>query len=200
MARRSLLLGVLALASGVTSALFNNATDICKEIEDKISDGSDVFYPRKSRKPGLKVDLANTSQVIHPLRYTDATTHWFLSSNDKAACVVEAGSAEDVSLALQTIAASRTPFAVYSGGHASNPGFSSTEGVHISLGRLNQVALSPDKSIVTLGFGQGWTDVYDALEDSGVNVVGGRVPGPGIGGFTLGGGYSWYESAEIASR
>jgi hypothetical protein len=35
--------------------------------------------------------------------------------------------------------------------------------------------------------------VYDALEDSGVNVVGGRVPGPALGGFTLGGGYSWYE-------
>ena len=196
MARRSLLLGALALASGITSALFNNATDICRDIESKISDGSDVFYPCKFRKPRVNPrSLANPSQVIHPLHYTDATTHWFLSSNGKAACVVEAGSAEDVSLALQTIAASRTPFAVYSGGHASNPGFSSTEGVHISLGRLNQVALSPDKSIVTLGFGQGWTDVYDALEDSGVNVVGGRVPGPGMGGFTLGGGYSWYESA-----
>jgi hypothetical protein len=29
------------------------------------------------------------------------------------------------------------------------------------------------------------------LNGSGVNVVGGRVPGPGTGGFTLGGGYSW---------
>lgn len=25
-----------------------------------------------------------------------------------------------------------------------------------------------------------------------MNVVGGRVPGPGLGGFTLGGGFSWY--------
>lgn len=43
-----------------------------------------------------------------------------------------------------------------------------------------------------LSLQQGWTDVYDALADTGVNVVGGRVPGPGVGGFTLGGGYSWY--------
>jgi hypothetical protein len=168
MARISLLLGALALASGVASTLFSNATDICREIEDRISDGSDVFYPCKFRKPQFPVCPANTAQVIHPLRYTDTTTHWFLSSNDKAACVVEAGSAEDVSLALQTIAASRTPFAVYSGGHASNPGFSSTKGVHISLGRLNQVALSPDKSIVTLGFGQVWMAWVELANDRGL--------------------------------
>ncbi|KAH6839507.1 hypothetical protein B0I37DRAFT_408919 [Chaetomium sp. MPI-CAGE-AT-0009] len=120
-----------------------------------------------------------------------ATQHWFLSSNGDAACAVEVGSVEDVSLVLQIVAATRTPFAVYSGGHASNQGFSSTAGVHITLKRLNQVHLSEDRKIVTLGFGQGWIDVYDALEGSGVNVVGGRVPGPGVGGFTLGGGYSW---------
>lgn len=92
--------------------------------------------------------------MIQPLRYKDASHHWFLSSDDKAACVVEVGSQEDVSLVLQIVGACRTPFAVYSGGHASNPGFSSTKGVHISLGRFNQVELSDDKSIVTLGFGQ----------------------------------------------
>lgn len=80
---------------------------------------------------------------------------------------------------------------MYSGGHSSNPGFSSTLGVHITLKRLNQVDLSEDKKVVTLGFGQGWADVYDALDGTGVSVVGGRVPGPGVGGFTLGGGYSW---------
>jgi hypothetical protein len=40
------------------------------------------------------------------------------------------------------------------GGHASNPGFSSTKGVHISLKRLNQLTLSPDHSTVEIGFGQ----------------------------------------------
>jgi len=36
-----------------------------------------------------------------------------------------------------------------------------------------------------------WDDVYAALEPHGVTVVGGRVPGVGVAGFTLGGGYSW---------
>lgn len=43
-----------------------------------------------------------------------------------------------------------------------------------------------------LNLGQAWKDIYDFLEPHGVNVVGGRVIGPGVGGFTLGGGYSWY--------
>ena len=36
-----------------------------------------------------------------------------------------------------------------------------------------------------------WDDVYTALEPYNVNVVGGRVTGVGVAGFTLGGGYSW---------
>lgn len=54
---------------------------------------------------------------------------------------------------MQVIGFSRTPFAIYSGGHASNPGFSSTTGVHISLSRMNQVLLSADKSTVEIGMG-----------------------------------------------
>jgi len=44
---------------------------------------------------------------------------------------------------------------------------------------------------VEIGLGNLWSDVYTALDGAGVNVVGGRVVGPGTGGFTLGGGYSW---------
>lgn len=37
-----------------------------------------------------------------------------------------------------------------------------------------------------------WTEAYQELSKDGVNVVGGRVSGPGVGGLTLGGGFSWY--------
>ncbi|KAK4235403.1 bifunctional solanapyrone synthase [Achaetomium macrosporum] len=171
MAHLSVLLAILAIAFNRVDAASVN--DTCKEIEDAISQASEVVYPYQQ------------------VQYNDNIEHWFLSSNDKPACVVEVGSPEDVSLVLQRVGASRTPFAVYSGGHASNPGFSSTQGVHISLKRFNQTELSEDGKTVTIGFGLKWTDVYDALADTGVNVVGGRVPGPGVGGFTLGGGYSW---------
>lgn len=55
---------------------------------------------------------------------------------------------------MQIISKYRAPWAVKSGGHASNPGFSSTTGVHISISNLNQVTLSPDNSTVEIGFGQ----------------------------------------------
>lgn len=171
MARLFALLSLLPLVVG--SVVSRSATDTCRDIGNRISGASEVIYP------------------IQILRYQDDQKHWFLSSGDQAACVVEVGSPEDVSVVLRAVGASRTPFAVMSGGHSSNPGFSSTRGVHISLKRFDQVDLSADGKVVTLGFGQGWTDVYTALENTGVNIVGGRVPGPGVGGFTLGGGYSW---------
>lgn len=85
--------------------------------------------------------------------YNEANKHWFASSSNKPACVVKVASAVDVAVVLQIVGASRTPFAVYSGGHASNPGFSSTTGVHITLDRLRDVALSEDQQTVKLGFG-----------------------------------------------
>lgn len=120
------------------------------------------------------------------------TTYYYMSSSAQVpTCIVKVASDADVSSAMKIIAATRTPFAIKSGGHASNPGFSSTTGVLISLEKLTQVKLSQDKTTVELGTGNHWTDVYQALDGSGKNVVGGRVIGPGVGGFTLGGGYSW---------
>ncbi|KAF8495559.1 FAD-binding domain-containing protein [Russula emetica] len=93
------------------------------------------------------------------------------------ACSVEPGTAQDVG--------------VIGGGHATNPGFSSTTGVQIAMTRFNQVIVNKTASLVEVGAGLIWDDVYKALEGTGLNVVGGRVSGVGVAGFTLGGGYSW---------
>jgi FAD/FMN-containing dehydrogenase len=45
--------------------------------------------------------------------------------------------------------------------------------------------------IASVGTGQTWDQVYEKLALFNVSVAGGRITGPGIGGFTLGGGYSW---------
>jgi len=41
---------------------------------------------------------------------------------------------------------------------------------------------------VEVGPGLTWDQVYLALDGTGVNVIGGRVPGVGVAGSTLGGG------------
>jgi FAD/FMN-containing dehydrogenase len=76
-----------------------------------------------------------------------------ISSTQSPECVVEVASAQDVSNVLKIVGSTRTPFAIKSGGHASNPGFSSTPGVHISLAKMTQIILSADKKTVEIGLG-----------------------------------------------
>jgi FAD/FMN-containing dehydrogenase len=80
------------------------------------------------------------------------------------------------------------PFAVKSGGHAINLGFSSTEGVHISMARFRKIVTHEDSGTVDIGAGLTWTEVYEYLVPKGLNVVGGRLDGVGVAGVTLGGG------------
>lgn len=54
--------------------------------------------------------------------------------------------------------------------------------------RFNEVTYHPDNQTATVGAGLVWDDVYEGLEPHGVNVVGGRVSGIGVAGFSLGGG------------
>ena len=89
---------------------------------------------------------------------------------------------------LQIVGESRAPFGVKSGGHSVNRGFSSTTGVQISLVRFNTFNVNSEAQTVDLGPSLLWDDVYDRLEPYGVTVIGGRIPGVGVGGLILGGG------------
>ncbi|KAI0260018.1 hypothetical protein BC834DRAFT_589028 [Gloeopeniophorella convolvens] len=147
----------------------------CKHIAATISNASEIFFPPSPE-------------------YTIDNTHVFLSSDAASACSVEPGSAQDISAILRIIGSTRTPFAVKSGGHATNPGFSSTKGVQISMARFRDITVNATANIVELGPALTWDEVYTALEPTGVNVIGGRIPGVGVGGLLLGGGYSFRSS------
>lgn len=54
--------------------------------------------------------------------------------------------------------------------------------------RFSDVIYDRAAQTATIGMGLVWDDVYAALDPHGVNVVGGRVSGVGVAGFTLGGG------------
>ncbi|VDB91517.1 unnamed protein product [Peniophora sp. CBMAI 1063] len=166
---------LLPIAAVYASPTARNVKDVCSQIASAVSSASDVYQPLS-------------------IQYESDIAHWAFSSTQRATCSVQPGTAEDVGKILQIVGSTNTSFAVKGGGHASNPGFSSTTGVHISMARWSNVTLSDDKSTVEVGAGLIWDDVYSALEDTGVNVVGGRVPGVGVAGFTLGGGYSWKTS------
>jgi FAD/FMN-containing dehydrogenase len=54
--------------------------------------------------------------------------------------------------------------------------------------RFNETKVDSTSGTVEVGAGLTWDQVYAVLEPTGVNVVGGRVPGIGVAGLTLGGG------------
>ncbi|KAH8983408.1 FAD-binding domain-containing protein [Lactarius hatsudake] len=173
-------LSLAALACGHPGTLDDRATlaaisrfnATCHQIAAAISNASEVFYPPSPQ-------------------YVSDITHTYASSSQASICSVEPGSADD----LRIIGSTRTPFAVKSGGHASNPGFSSTRGVQISLARFDKIATNSTAGTVELGPGLTWDQVYTALDPAGVNVIGARIPGVGVAGVTLGGGFS-YKSNE----
>ncbi|KAN0131916.1 hypothetical protein V8E53_010196 [Lactarius tabidus] len=138
--------------------------------------------------------VSNASQVFFPtsIPYLSDNFHYSLSSSQQSACSVEPGTAEDVSKILGILTNPRTPFAVKGGGHSTNPGFSSTSGIQISMMRFNETSLNPDGT-ASVGAGLTWDQVYTALNSTGMSVVGGRVPHIGVG-LILGGGYSYKSS------
>lgn len=100
-----------------------------------------------------------------------------------------------ISLQLQILGKTKTPFAVKGGGHTSNELFSSTPGVQIAMYRFNEVTYDAKSGSATFGPGLIWDDVYTALDNFDVTVAGGRVTGVGAAGFTLGGGKNSSERA-----
>ena len=54
--------------------------------------------------------------------------------------------------------------------------------------RFKDIKIDSGGATVEVGAGLTWDQVYAALEPYGVNVVGGRIPGIGVAGLTLGGG------------
>ncbi|KAI6140114.1 hypothetical protein BKA82DRAFT_16602 [Pisolithus tinctorius] len=165
-----LVLATGAIATGVLTDS-HTISETCEVIAAAVSSASAVHYSGPSYEEGIR--------------------HWASSSTERARCSFEPGTPSDVGIALQILGKNRVPFAVKGGGHTLNPGFSSTIGVQIVMSRFSEIVYDPESRTVTVGAGVIWDDVYTALEPHGVNVVGGRVSGIGVAGFTLGGGYSW---------
>ncbi|KAL6689716.1 hypothetical protein J3F84DRAFT_406221 [Trichoderma pleuroticola] len=109
-------------------------------------------------------------------------------------CRFSPTSAVDVSTGFLGLRVAECQFAVKSGGHSIAAGTSSIDnGVVIHLGDINQITLSEDESQLSVGTGNRWVNVYSFLDGTGLTVIGGRVAGVGVGGFTLGGGVSYFS-------
>ncbi|TCD60003.1 hypothetical protein EIP91_010921 [Steccherinum ochraceum] len=168
--------GLVTLRGGdvVATPVQDTANNACTQIAHAVSSASGVFFP--------------SDPTSH---YASDVEHWAITSSQNSTCSVEPGTAKDLGSVLQILGRTRTSFAVKGGGHATNPGFSSTKGVQISLARFNGVTYNANTQTADVGAGLVWDDVYTQLLAHGVIAIGGRMSGVGVAGFSLGGGYSY---------
>lgn len=69
-------------------------------------------------------------------------------------------------------------------------------GIVFDMKNFNMVKLNEDKSIASLGPGNRWETVFRELDNHGIGVAGGRAGDVGVGGYTVGGGISFFASAR----
>ncbi|RYP10040.1 hypothetical protein DL765_008239 [Monosporascus sp. GIB2] len=127
-----------------------------------------------------------------PVNQTLVNENWSLTCVSTPHCIILPRDTNDVAKSIKIIRYFKIKFAVRSGGHSPNPGWSSVgqDGMLLDLQRLNQVSLSSDKTVCSLGPGGRWGDVVAKLGAQNATVVGARNPLVGVGGYILGGGYS----------
>lgn len=179
---------------GATTPICPQAQSVCDEIYSTAA--SHLAYAPSSSKA-----LFNSPELTS--LYVNTTTSYWDAANDGdlPACVFFPASAEEVSAAIVALGKQpNVPFALKSGGHNWNRGFSSTDGgVLISFRpNLQSTQLAPDGETAKVGPGSRWLEVMQVLDKSNKCVVGGRVGDVGVGGYLLQGGLS-YLSAQYVS-
>ncbi|KAF1973021.1 FAD-binding domain-containing protein [Bimuria novae-zelandiae CBS 107.79] len=113
----------------------------------------------------------------------------------KLSCQLYPTSAEEIAAIVRILNANNETFAIKSGGHNPNQGFSSIDGGPLILTReLNEVIYDAASGTVRVALGNEWEDVIGALEGTGVTVAGGRIGDVGVGGLVLGGGLSFLST------
>ncbi|KAF2103683.1 FAD-binding domain-containing protein [Rhizodiscina lignyota] len=176
------LIASFVLATSATSVV--DIASYCKLLASKVGH---VSYPGSSTyNDSISSYYSGQERQLHP------------------GCVFSPTCAEDVSRFIKLInpghgyGSYRGPqFALRSGGHMIWTGAANIQGgITVDMGSMNSLQLSEDRKIVSLGSGGIWSEIYPVLDKYNLTVMGGRVPGIGVGGFSTGGGISYLSRRQ----
>lgn len=146
---------------------------------------------RLHRELGVQVSLPG-----QPAYNATENSYWSLQEIGlKPGCILRPSAPKDVARAVSIISAiDGCKFAIKGHGHAPGAGFANIDGgVTIDMTSLNTTVLSPDHSLLSVGAGAAWLQVYEYLDPYNVSVAGGRNGRVGVGGLTIGGGISHFS-------
>ncbi|CRL18804.1 FAD-binding, type 2 [Penicillium camemberti] len=164
------------LSQGLAASVLHRRVNACNELSRS--------YPNSTIHPGSSVFAED---VIEPWSQTCQTT---------PICVFAPASAEEVAGGLAILRKADQTFAVRTQGHMPVPGAADiSNGVLMVTTSLNSVQYADDsKSVVQIGAGNRWLDVYKVLAKDSLGVAGGRFGQVGVSGLLLGGGISYFNS------
>ncbi|KAJ4292866.1 hypothetical protein N0V88_005524 [Collariella sp. IMI 366227] len=117
------------------------------------------------------------SFLSDPAYNATENSYWSLQEAGlKPGCILHPSSPQDVSHAVSTIAKTDCcKFAIKGQGHAPATGFANIDGgVTIDMTGLNAISLSLDHSVLSVGAGSAWLQVYQFLDPFNLSVAGGR--------------------------
>lgn len=145
-----------------------------------------------SKLPGLLFYSGNEA-------YNASQTSYYTSQERDLipGCIFRPNTTADVSQFIKLVAAHgerddagdyKPLFAVRGGGHTLWGGAANIDGgVTVDMRALNSLVVSEDRKMASLGGGGKWSDLYPQLVPYNITVMGGRIPGIGVGGFSTGG-------------
>ncbi len=113
-----------------------------------------------------------------------------ISADIRPAAIALCANARDVQTCVVWAQENGVPLVAQSGGH-SYGGYSTTEGLMISVRPINAVHFDRQREIATIGSGMQLGNLYDTLFGQGYFVPAGRCTSVGIAGFVLGGGFGF---------
>lgn len=124
---------------------------------------------------------------------SQASYFWQQEQQMHPGCIFTPTAVDELQIAMATLEAlylldpADSLVSVRSGGHGIVPGSSNANGgLTIDLSRLNAITLNKDHSVVSIGAGARWQDVYTVLDPLNITASGGRVAGIGVGGYFTG--------------
>ncbi len=103
-------------------------------------------------------------------------------------CIVRPVKTAQLQDVVKYLTSHHVQFAIRSGGYNPSPNATHVEhGILIDMSGFNEITYNAAAGTAVVGSGNKWADVYTALDKHKVTVVGGRLPGIGVGGFIIGG-------------
>jgi FAD/FMN-containing dehydrogenase len=175
---------------------------LLKALLDPVSIESTLPLRRTALIPSFQTDRLYDRFPKQILRISSQHDSWKKSywsacqRTPTPAAVFEPKSAEEIAIAVLLCKGAKCRFAARSGGHAPMKNASSIdEGLVIDMKNLTTIVLNEDKSIASIGTGNRWEAVFRELGKDGLGVAGGRSGDVGVGGYTMGGGISFFASA-----